>query len=282
MAKTDEPKTRPSWQTDAKWVVGIVAFLVVAATALVGSLVKLTERETAMTLASTVMATMFSPSGLDDPRDVDLVRAELETDPDQTLEPLPGVTITAADVEGKSPREIRLLLFRRLAEPIYDHGTFADSTNEPAANVDEQGLITPTADQVGLLVLLSNESHQLILKVQTIALIVSALLLLLLIALSTGFGRLVSPGWVLLLVSGLPMIILTLASLYLERSSPAPPTGEPSIATVAASAAADLAPTVLAAVRSIYAPLLWTGLGLILVATLGGLAYHLWQRRTVA
>lgn len=255
-----------------------MAFFLVAAAALVMGLGKLTERETAVPVMSTVMATMFSPTGLDDPGDIEIVKAQLRANPDKTIEPLPGVTITAAEIEGKSPREIRLMIFRRLAEPIYDQGTFADAPKSSAE--ESSGLVTPTADQVGLLVLLSNESHQLILRIQTWLLVASALLLLLLITLSTGFGRLASPGWVLLLVSALPFALITLVSLYLERNPPAPPTGEPTIATVAASAATDVAPTILAALRAVYAPLFWTGLGLVVFATVVGLGYGFWHRRT--
>ncbi len=304
-----QPKIRLGWMSDAKWVVGIVAFFVVAATALVMVTAKLTERETAITIITTVTATMFSPQGLDDPGDIEKLRAGLKAQPGKTIEPFPGVSVTAADIEGQSPREIRLSLFRRLAEPIYDRGTLATSKN-PTSEVGFSGAgetrsaltsevknsatseVSPervkeaspaaTSDQIGLLALLSSESHQKILGIQKILLGVSVVLLLLLILFSTGFGRLASPGWVLVLVAAVPTALTFLIEMSLKTHPPAPPTGEPNIATVAASAAADVAPMVLAAFTNVYRPLLLTGAGLVIVATLGGLIYHLVRHRKEA
>ncbi len=291
-------KARPAWIGDAKWVVGILAFFVVAATALVMSLTKLTEREPALTMMSTVMATLMSPQGLDDPGDADKLRAHLKAvSPGASFEPIPGVSITAADIEGKSPRELRLMIFRRLAEPIYDRSTFASAgnfskngntpgvnlgTNTPGVNGPPEPTVASaaTADQLGVLVLLGNESHQRVLSIQTILLGVSVGLLLLLIYLSTGFGRLASPGWVLVLVAAVPTTLTFLIQMSLRTHPPAPPTGEPSIATVAASAATDVAPTILVAVASVYRPLLLVGIGLVLIATIGGITWHGWRSRT--
>ena len=150
-AKTEietEPKPRPLWLSDAKWIVGILAFFVVAATALVMSLGRLTERDTAVNISTMIIATMFSPGGLDDPGDIEQAKTKLKAVPGKSLEVLPGVTITADEVEGKSPRELRLMIFRRLAEPIYDQGTFSNSQADGNTPGVKPGNDTPGVEEM--------------------------------------------------------------------------------------------------------------------------------------
>ncbi len=293
-AKTEietEPKPRPLWLSDAKWIVGILAFFVVAATALVMSLGRLTERDTAVNISTMIIATMFSPGGLDDPGDIEQAKTKLKAVPGKSLEVLPGVTITADEVEGKSPRELRLMIFRRLAEPIYDQGTFSNSQadgNTPGVKpgndtpgVEETAEFktpSPTADTIGMLALLSNESHQKLLGIQRLLFGISSLLLLLLILSSTGFGRLASPGWVFVLVSAMPMIVLALLDLSIRSHPTVAPTGEPSLASQVALVGSSVAPMVVDAFQATYRTLLMTGAGLVLFATIVGPLWHLWQR----
>ena len=269
------PRPRAAWLADAKWIVGILCFFVVGATAVVGTLTKLTERETALTIDSVVMASMFSPKGLDDPGDIDKVRANLANHPTQTIKPNPNlnVTLTSADVAGKSPREIRLLIFRRVAEPIYDQAKL--TTGPSDTSVTEN----PSLANAGLLAFLSRSSHDQLTRGLRFMLIADAVLLLALVGLSVGFGRLASPGWVLLLASVVPMLVVAAGSAYhVSYAASAGSEDGPNFGAIVASAAGSVVPTIIGTIRSVYQPLLMIGAGLIAVATLGGIVWHLVQR----
>jgi hypothetical protein len=293
-------KIRPAWLSDAKWVVGILAFFVVAATALVAGVTKLTEREPAITLMTTVIATLYSPGGLDETASLEPVKQAIAASPTKSFKPFPGVdvAITAEELEGKSPRALRLELFRALAEPIYDKGTFTkgsrsenlDVTSEKeeraagpskAEQIGQSLMPTPTAENVGALVFLSRESHERVLDFQKIMLGVSAGLLLLLSLTSVGFGRLASPGWVLVLVSALPAGLIFFVEMSLTSHPPAAPSGEPTLQGMASSVGVAVAPLILAAFKNVYQPLALTGAGLVGIATLGGISWNFAHRSRV-
>ncbi|MBI4032236.1 hypothetical protein HY374_00850 [Candidatus Berkelbacteria bacterium] len=264
---TEPTSSRPGWHTDAKWVVGIIAFVLVATTAFLGVLARLTEREPAVELLTVGIATAFSPQGIDDASTLEDVRKAIRESPTKSLKPFPGldVEVREVDLETTSPEELRLRLFRAVAEPIYDKTTLgagATSKDGTAAN--------PTVSSVGLLAVFSRDMHNRLTQPLVVLLLIDAIVVGLLVYLSTGFGRLASLGWLLTLVSLLPALLFAVLEIASQRHLPNGGVAEATLAAQASTIAAAVAPTVIGVVNSIYRPMLAVGLALILIATIGG------------
>src|SRR5687767_7228754 len=105
---------------DFKWVSGIIAFAFLAITFALFNLVYLTSKPIAVELGTIVAASMFSPHGLDDATEINILRRQKTAS--GTIQPIPGLPVTVAtnDLEKKTPRELRLTIFRQIVEPIYE------------------------------------------------------------------------------------------------------------------------------------------------------------------
>lgn len=208
---TVEKQPRPYWHVDAKWIFGIIFAMSLGISLLTYNLANITSEKTAVDTLTFVLASMYSPNGLDDPGDIEIIKSKMATDPNGTFQPIPNVNIVVklSDVQGMTPREMRLFFFRQLAEPIYT-GDIASLSNDPAMAkvfLNDTRLVRMFA---------STETHIMLQNIFLITAIISAICLIPFIIFSAGFGRLANVGVVLVYVSFLGALI----SLFLTTIHP--------------------------------------------------------------
>ena len=253
----------------------MLLIFVLSLTLLVSNLILITGREDAVDILTIAMASAYSPLGLDDEGDIEILRQHLQDSADGTFRPFPDlrVTVREADIDDLSPREIRLYIFRQVAEPFYLEGAegFAVLADDP--NMQSQ-----LANDLGIAELFSSRSHQRLQIILGVLTGISLVLLILLVYFSTRYGRLVSPGCVFLLVSFPGAIIYTIA--YLISPIVVPQLAEESGLTVGlGQIVANVLPFVIQTISLTYAILFVVGAGLVILALVGGLFSRLRQIR---
>ncbi|HJQ08106.1 MAG TPA: hypothetical protein VJ836_01340 [Candidatus Saccharimonadales bacterium] len=193
---------RPYWHVDLKWICGILLFFVLGAALLLYNLNSLTERDRAVTLSATIVASLFSKDGLDDEKSVAEFRQKAAATPGEMVAPIeqfPWLTVSKQEVATLSPRELRLAIFSKITGPIYDKGlkgAAAQFTNDPA----EQEKFAKDAALLGVL---TKTTHQAVQRAFIVTAILALLLMAAVIYFSAGWGRAVSPAALLLAVSPL-------------------------------------------------------------------------------
>ncbi len=269
---TDSPR-RPYWHVDAKWITGLLLFVSLSVTFLAFNLWQVTAAEPGINALTLLLASAFSPEGLDSEADIALMQEQLRESGTGEIQPVPGlrITIRTEDIADLSPREVRLFFFRQWAEPLYYQGAagLAELADDPAMRQSiEEG--------IGPLALLSAESHQQLRPVWIGLTLVDLLLLLLLIVFSYRFGRLSSPGCVLFLAAFPAALLLVIArQSWLNQLTTAPPTGE-SLSDRLLNLTATALPGLLDLILRNYLVVAAVGLGLVLLAVAGSL---LWPQR---
>lgn len=210
-----------------KWLGGIGFFFALSATLLLFNLSSLTERDKAVNVSATIVASLFSREGLDDEKGLQELRAKAASLPGDTIAPIPQfsfITISKQDLEHLNARDLRIKIFSQLTAPIYDKGldkAAASFTSNPA----DQEKFRNDAFALGAF---TKTTHDALHAGLIIALIAAILTAAELIYFSAGWGRLVSPGIVLLLASP----VGTIFSLFLLH----PPTdGTSPVAKIPAS-----------------------------------------------
>lgn len=193
---------RPYWHVDAKWLVGLLLFLVWGATLLGFGLYRATDEKVAVPFLTTLLATSLSREGLDDAADVKEFRQRLQRAPNQRLRPIPQfeVYVRYDEVAGLTPRETRLAIFQKLAKPFYREGP--DGIVRLSRSVKAVQSERLRKDTV-LVSPLTRDFHDRLQKPLLIAGAAALALFALLSYFSAGLGRITSPGLVLLL-AGLP------------------------------------------------------------------------------
>jgi hypothetical protein len=212
--KTQHP--RPYWHLDAKWIAGILLFFSLGACLLLYNLSALTERRQAVTLSAAVVANLFSPKGLDDTNGLNEFRQQVAKMPGTTVSPIPqfsSIKLSKHDALTLSPADLKIAIFSQITGPIYDIGLEA-AAKQFTPNPAEQQQFVKQAAPLGIL---TTSTHTLIQSLFVASLCTSVILAAFLIFFSAKWGRLVSPGIVLLAISP----IGTLASLLLLH----PPAG---------------------------------------------------------
>lgn len=268
MTNDKETRIRPHWHVDLKWLFGILAVLAISVSLIVGGLSMITRRTTAIDITSTTIALLFSPEGLDNESNIEIIRGQL-TRGVNSIQPFPGldIQVTENDLEGKTPREIRLHIFRQIAEPLYDEGI--DGLTRLAVN---EKIAETIEKDASLLSFMTASVHKRIFRIAIIMTIVSLLLLVPVVWFSKRFGRLFSPGTILILAS-LPWVVaLFVAGLALPatESLVAPPGGSTLSETVSYIAANTL-PDVLASVSRIFYLTFWLGVLLLIAGWAGSI-----------
>ena len=150
------------------------------------ALARLTSAETAIPVATFVVASQFSRDGLDDPKDIEEFKRKNARSSQAVFQPIPGqnVTMTREEFNTLTPRQLRLRIFEQVVEPIY-----------------RQERSEQTKSQLGFLAFLNYQTHETINKVFQVSLIPLLLAVAGLIFFSHGFGRLISPALSLVFVS---------------------------------------------------------------------------------
>lgn len=206
-----EPGTRPYWHVDLKWVCGILLVICLSISLGLHVVSKLTSRDVGVPLATLVVASLFSPDGLDSDEGLEEIKAEYAgLAPTEVIHPIEGqpVTITKHDLDTLTPRDLRLKIFGQVVERVYDDGVEAlaeETAEETARSPDQQAEIRSEA---GLFNLFSADVHQRLQGFFWLSLVPTLALLAGVVYFSHRWGRLVSVGVALLFVTFVPAVIL--------------------------------------------------------------------------
>jgi len=263
-------KTRPYWHVDAKWLTGILLLFLLNITFLVFILVQVTAPEQGITLLTTSLASSFSfeSGGLDAAGEMEIIRQMIAESPDGEWQPIPGLqtVVRLEDIEGKTPREVRLWFFRQMAEPLYYGGVqgLADIMTDP----DMQETLLEGG--VGPLGFISAETHSRLLMIFAASGLVSLLFLGLLVLFSYRFGRLGSPGCVIFLAA-IPGLLFFggLRGWLNQMVQNPPPFAEQTVLARYAQLAADILPGTIQTSLYVYGILILLGLLLMSIALVG-------------
>jgi hypothetical protein len=211
---------RPYWHVDMKWIFGLLALAALSAALLFFNLSNLTERDRAIKLSATIVATLFSKEGLDDDSGLTEFRQKAQAAPGDKVTPIeqfPWLHISKHDALTLGPRDLRIAIFSQLTMPIYDkglEGAAAQMTQDPA----EQAKFTREATLLGVF---TKSTHDVMQRLFYVSSIAALLLLAAAMYFSAGLGRLVTPGLLLVAVSPLGTV-LGLLLLHPPKDGDAP------------------------------------------------------------
>ena len=273
MSTNQVKKPRPYWHVDAKWITGIFLLLLLNITFLLVWLVQVTSAKQGINLLATTLASSFSfeSGGLEATQDIEILQQKIDESPTGAWQPIPGLNILVrqADINGKTPREVRLWFFRQMAEPAYYNGSqgLMDlATDDETRTKMEGGL--------GLLGVISAATHRKLMIFLVVSGLVTGLFLVLLIFFSHRSGRLGSPGCAIFLAAIPGLLLFAGLRGWLEKSSQAPPPLEPTILTRYTQLAVDVLPDTLQKAALTYGILILIGFGLMLIALLGSIFFR--------
>jgi hypothetical protein len=275
MASESSPRPRPYWHVDAKWIAGLLLTFVLGLTLVAFSLVQVTAEKPAVDVLSMAMAVSLSGKGLDDETEIAEMRLRLAASPTGEIQPFPGLTLTIReeDFAGKTGRQARLSFFRKLAEPIYRQG--GEGLAELATDAETRAAVS---QGVGVASFFSLKTHLLLQRAFTILLIACAALALPLIFFSYRFGRLGSPGCVLV-VASLPGAALLAFFGWAFRPPLAAPSPEAGMSERLGALAAEIVPPLAQLLARTFLYALALGLALIVLSFVGAVVF---RRRRLA
>lgn len=270
-------KPRPYWHVNVKWITGILLFFVLGLTLLTYNLVQITNEQPAVEAVTTALALSFSPQGLDDEKDVNLFIQQLRQSPNNSLQPIPGlkIIIKESDIAGLSPKETRLYLFRQIAKPLYWQGP-----EGLIALTDDLATKQKMAEGLGPISILTLKTHQTLNKIFIVLLIISLALFLPLVLFSNRFGRLASPGLVILTASLPGTIVFNFIGIVLRSNNiNQPPTAATGPSGTIGYMAANALPPMVSIIARNYLFFLILGLVLIFLALAGKIVWRLGKRK---
>ena len=264
-------KLRPYWHVDAKWIAGLILVIILNVTLLLAGLVQLTAEQPAIEILTMSTALLNSPNGLDDEADIALLRLALAVSPDGTIQPVPGlqISISAQEIEGLTPREMRLRYFQKWAEPVYQ-----DGIEGLAALADDPALKAEILEQGAWYNALTLKTHRTLQQAFVLSGAAGFFFLLLLVLFSYRFGRIASPGWVLLLGSLPGAILFTLAGMAVIPEDILAP-GEGGMTSVLSYLGSSVLPLLANSIKEYYVLCAALGLGLILLAAVSSIVWGL-------
>lgn len=275
MLKNKNNSTLALWHKDVKWLFAILALIALHITLLGINLYRLTAEKVAVPLEATIIASTFSPDGLDDPKPIEDVKRLLKNQ--DSISPIPGINlkITKSDLEGKTPREARVAVFAKLALPLYREGKagVAKLVTDPKTQASvESG--------VSLLTIISQKNHDIIGNVVKIAGLICLLLLAGVIFFSRRWGRIFSPGLIITLAS-LPGAIISFLLTTALRLHPAATTvaRDASVGDKFGAIWQVIGPDAAAILSKTYQTALAVGFGLMILSIIGKIIYRLTDRR---
>ena len=168
----------------------------------------------------------------------------------------PGVKVSKADLLAKTDEQLQQLVAEQVTSPIYDQGLDAAAAQLTTDQTQQQSL----KQQLGLLGVMSKQTHDALAVASKVVFALSFLWFAGLIYFSAGWGRLVSPGVVLVLVSPVGVMIGRVFELLSKKNdsflSFLPQSVLTSIAT---------------AINGTYRTAMFGGFALLLIAGIGAL-----------
>lgn len=250
-------------------IVVLVAALPVVA------LYRLTAKGPATKTLSYTMAGLTSPEGIDSNSGIKSIKEKVAQKGSETIQ-IGGipVTFTAEDVNNLSPRELRLKVFGTFADRFYDQGA--------SGLIQSQGLDESAAEKFkkdsSLISFFTKSAHQQLQKIAGGLVLASLLLAGAAVYFSNRFGRLVSPGLVLLLV-GLPgALFAAISSSHPEVSGTARSEGATSTTSMLTTFSSFVTPLVMPYFASTYLFALILGFVFLLSAGVGRAVYGFTHR----
>ena len=255
-----QPAARPYWHVDMKWVCGILFALGLWLALALYALTVLTSERIAVPLATQIAAQLVSRSGLDDPTDINALKQKASQQPGNDVETLPGVFVTKADLQTLTPRALRLKIFGEVVKPYYElgaKGVAAKQTADPQKRAEIE-------QQVGLLGLVNQSNHDILVRVFWLSLALLVIPLAGLVYFSAGFGRLVSPGIIMALstLASAPLAVLLQIAAHSTKPAGDQPGPLPGVT-------ADSFATVVRALLPGFLAVFALGMLLLLVAAIG-------------
>jgi hypothetical protein len=266
-------KPRPYWYVDAKWISGLLLLFSLPITIIIFILAQITAPQQGISLLTVTLASSYSAQagGLDATGDIAIMRQKIADSPNGAWQPIPGMRIfvRAADIAGKTPREVRLWFFRQWAEPLYYSGTLG-LTNLITDPSMQQGL----AGGAGPLGIISAKTHRTLLGMLLVSGLVSLVFLIALIVFSYRFGRVGCPGCIVFVAAFPGFAILTAAGAALRQYTQ-PTAGSPqeTFITRYVQLVADALPDVVQKAAQIYLYLMVAGFILVLIGLIGTVVY---------
>lgn len=268
MDKNKAQKIKPLWHKDAKWITGIFLLFFLTVSIMLFNLWKLTAPEVAIDAASLTMASAFSRNGLDNTSEIEEFKQKIIAG-GGIARPIPAfdITVTMADLEGRTPRELRVWLFRQIVEPVYLkeaeglRGKIIDP--EIKKNIDKQ---------MGLFKYLNRRTHNKIGFFFKISALVTLAIAGLFAFFSAGACKLFNPGIIFILV-GLPGIFLSIVLKNGGGAKGAPEQAE-NIGQMVSGLMKIIGPQISGIVLKSYATVAITGLVLIV----GSVVYRFVRR----
>lgn len=260
------------WRVDLKWVSALVLIVLLTITLPVIVAYQLTAKESATKLISYTLAGMTSPNGIDSSDGLEEVKQRIAINGSETIK-IAGVsvTFTAEDVNTLSPRELRLKVFSAFSNDFYDLGAkgFAEKQGYSGAEVDK------FEKDASIFSIFTLKTHNLIGTALAIIILVDLVVAAGLLFFSFRFGKFISLGLVLMLV-GLPgLLFMAIAKNNSEVIGAARTEAATSISDMIGGFVSFISPLIVPYFANTYVIVLLSGLGLLLVAALGRIAYKL-------
>jgi hypothetical protein len=185
---------RPSWHVDLKWLAGLLACVAVAVSCVLFSLRQVTERDTALPISSAILAAGISDRVTDE--DYAAVQAQAAANPDGMISLGPvSLVVKGSEITTLKKDEAARLIATDLAAVIYDGGSEKAETFivPPPADSDKKALSLGPAGS------LSADMHSSFQTYLILAVVITAFLLGVVMAMSRGVGRLGAPAFVVAL-----------------------------------------------------------------------------------
>lgn len=251
----------PPWHKDAKWICGIFLFLLLIPTLLSLNLALVTSEKNAIEIGATLIASAFSENGLDDEGELKQMKQQVLKN--SSVQPIPGLKIyvTKKDIEGESPRQLRINFFKKFTEPLYSEGAegLLNLATDPATKKNIKESIAP-------LLFFTKTTHDIIFKIFIGLAAVTLFLLALFIYFSKGFGRLTNPAIIFTIINIPWPLFAAIAKHNAENPLTAPKGGTTDILYYATS---NTLPLISPIINGVNGTLFMIGIGLLLIATLG-------------
>ncbi|MEK7172071.1 MAG: hypothetical protein AAB739_04135 [Patescibacteria group bacterium] len=251
----------PPWHKDAKWICGIFLFLLLVPTLFSLNLTLITSEENATEIGATLIASAFSRNGLDDETEFKQIKPQVLKN--GSVQPIPGlkIFITKKDLEGGSPRQLRINFFKKFTEPLYREGAdgLLKLATDPAMKKNIKESIAP-------LLFFTKTTHDIIFKIFMGLAVITILLLAFFVYFSKGFGRLINPAIIFIIIN-IPWPFFALIANYnVKNPLTAPEGGATDILNAAIS---NTLPLISPIINSVNGTLFFTGIGLIITAVMG-------------
>ncbi len=254
-------KPRPYWHVDAKWAAGLVLAVMLNITLVLSGLVQFTDEEPAVEVLTKSTALLFSPNGLDNETDIEILRLVLALSPDGAIQPIPGmgISVTAQEIEGLTPREIRLNFFQQWADVIYQ-----DGIQGLAELADDAALKEQILQSGAVFNLLTQETHRGVKLGFNLAILACVMMLIPLVVFSVRFGRVGSPGCAFFFASLPGALIFSLVGLAVQPAATLEDAG--GMTGVLSYWGTDVMPSLARTIGQGYLVFLALGMGLMLLA----------------